>query len=552
MSSKVSRKKFILLSGIKLRFKEALSEKLHEEFESINIPYYYWNTDKDLSENDMKKDWVVPFSNKVVLNKRAYNIDHPADWLALASMEEQIGTDSKAISPTGYLHKMFDKNSWDELGRSEKTLCILQFICERTMGAPAYLQDLKSEIIKSRGSEERQLTTDDLVSAVFQLHFSAEQCDVFRQKNWIPLNSVEGDFDSLQYNYAQKAKFAVVIGKTLFTHSLNSIFPHMQDGSSLGLTTVHRAKVSAFAALTSSLLGLSTLVAFQSGLLGLSIAIAAAAAMFILSLAFIYLAYKAANTNRWSRWADCRDAELAQATKKYLALDPDEHFNWGGKSRSSLLAMHPAVTAGLPQNAEKLGFEHLAISVNSKLNVITEEYAKEKIYGNGIEMVASGHQPAANFPIVRRPYFVPESGIAVMTYEGDTGPGGLDGGVFLPSGRAFSAIPVSKKGKTAEETVIDGDMLVVDTQEISKITGVLVADREINGAVTKAYVAGQIVNTQIATLARGTFAESRFDERQTYYDASKVGGLFLFSGHKDSTPQQERAVEKFEMKKIVP
>ena len=95
-------------------------------------------------------------------------------------------------------------------------------------------------------------------------------------------------------------------------------------------------------------------------------------------------------------------------------------------------------------------------------------------------------------------------------------------------------------------------MLVVDTQEISKLKDVLlVADREINGTATKSYVAGQIVNTQSETLARGPLVESMFDEKPPYYDSSNVGGLYFFSRQKDSAPQQEPALGKYEMQKIV-
>lgn len=557
----------------KKRFKEALSPWLLQNFSSLKTPYYYWANDKAVTEKDMNKNFAIPFSNKVILDRRVFNTDIPADWIELVSMEVQYEKDDKgqevlddkgnkkAIPPTGYLQKTFGKAAWNDLDSAEKVLTILQFICERTMGAPNYLADLKAELAKEHSQIRNDATL--FLSAIFDIHFSPVLCQKWRNEKLLPEARIDG-ISSWQHDYAQKAKFGVIIGKTMFMHSLNSIFPMMQSGKLLGWTTRHSAKLNMFRAVAINALALGGFFALQ-GFFSLSILIAAAVAMFILSLPFLYFAYKAANTNLWSRWFDARDNEIDQAEKEYLAMNPDAHFNQTG-TPESLLKIHPTTSAALPQSASKPEFQNLAISVNSTTNVMTEDFAKKEVHGRGINTISVGHQPADKYPVIRRPYFVPTTGAAVMTYEGDTGTNGLDGGVFLPTGRGFSAIPVQKnntnilsvsspvKPLTLDvEEPTNFNLLVIDTEKLSKLPA-LVLDQSVilntQEKPVKAFVAGELVDTtqQAKPESSPAYAYSSFDVNPGYYNSVGVGGLTLFAHQKAKNGTEAKVLlEHYEM-----
>ena len=107
---------------------------------------------------------------------------------------------------------MFGKTEWSTLSKSEKQLVILQFICEKTMGAPNYLVDLRAELNLRRSRlsvgrclSVRELTNDEFVSAVYELHFSKEFCAKLRKDKLLELEApVLGKLhQGLQHDYVR-------------------------------------------------------------------------------------------------------------------------------------------------------------------------------------------------------------------------------------------------------------------------------------------------------------------------------------------------------------
>lgn len=91
----------------KIRFKEALNPKFRTHFHKLDEPYGYisgWNC----SPKKYLKDKIVSLAEQFHFS------------LEGKSLEEK----------------------WNNIPQAKQTLCILQYLCEKTMGAPGYIQQL--------------------------------------------------------------------------------------------------------------------------------------------------------------------------------------------------------------------------------------------------------------------------------------------------------------------------------------------------------------------------------------------------------------------------